>query len=345
MLPIFKSKKYQIHLYKYLPEHIREFLNSIHWGSKGTIYERPVTQITAQRLYKPHVFVIENTTHIIATVLANAYSFSINNENVIGYYFRYFASNPLFRGNTLVANNSIRVLSWLHAHMQPNDFLYAYLEKKNDQSSKLVQRLGYQQIGESTTIGFSRFFPKKSDRVQQAITDAQQEYIRTKISSFYQKHALVHSQGIHLDNSYYYIEVDQKIVAGLQVIEGQWKILQMEGRLGKFIVKYASRIPFINRLFSPEAFRFLGVEGILYEKGQEKILFELLEHILAIRKRHSALIWQDPKCPYYLGNYSCLGILHTFVKGTGSYILAKGSASCIEELSQKPKYISCFDFV
>lgn len=345
MLPIFESAKYHIHLYYYLPEHVREFLNSIHWGSKGTVYERPVTQTTAERLYKPHVFVIENENNLIATVLANAYLFDIKNETVNGYYFRYFASNPAFRGNPLVANNSIRVLSWLHTQMQPNDFLYAYLEKKNDQSSKLVRRLGYQKIGESTTIGFSRFFPKISKRVQQATTVAQKEHITTKLTSFYQNHSLVHSQGIHLDDAYYYIEIDKKIIAGIQIIEGQWKIKQMEGLLGKLIVRYAAHIPFINRLFSPNAFRFLGIEGILYEEGQEKILFELIEHTLAIKKHHSALIWQDPNCPYYLGKHTGLGLLHTFVKGTGSYILAKGSSSCIDELSQKPKYISCFDFV
>lgn len=345
MVTIYDSSTYLIRLYPYLPTHVRLFLNTINWGSKGTVYERPVTQKTAERLFKPYVFVIENADHILATVLANAYLFQVNNTQVNGYYFRYFASNPNYRGNPLVANNSIRVLSWLHANIQSNDFLYAYLEKKNDQSSKLVQRLGYKNIGESATIGFSRFSPKMSKRVQQATTDAQKEYILNNLSSFYQNHALVHTQGIHLDNSYYYIQENQTLIAGIQVIEGQWKIKQMEGFLGKLIVRYASYIPFIRRLFSPNAFRFLGIEGIMYQKGNEKALFELIEHALATKNYNTALLWQDPTCPNYLGNHTSLGLIHTFVKGTGSYILAKGNEECLEELRKKPKYISCFDFV
>ena len=342
---IFETSTYSLRLYKSLPENVRLFLNTIAWGNKGTIYERPVSQKTATQFHNPHVFVVENDKIILATVVANAYSFPIANEVVTGYYFRYFASNPVYRGNPLVAKNSLRVLDWLQKNTAQKDFFYAYLEKKNEQSSKLVKQLGYQKIGESATIGFSRFFPKKSKRVHQAISKQQKDQINQLLSLFYKNHALVHTQAIHLNDAYYYVEDNGKIVAGIQVLEGNWKIKQMEGLSGKLILAFAGYIPFVNRLFSPNPFKFLGVEGIFYEKGQEKALFELIEHVLAQRNYNAALIWQDPSCPYYIGNSTSLGLLNKFVSGTGSAILAKGTETGMEELRQKPKYISCFDFI
>lgn len=339
MALLYQNSVYRVNHHPQLNESVRLFLDQIQWGSRGTRYRRPVTPAAAQRLYRPWAFSIETSETILGSVVANQYTFS---DETDGYYFRYFASHPSIRGQMLLGLNARRVLTWIEGHQRPSDFSYAFLEKKNEASLKMVQHLGFKPYHTSLTLGFSRFSPRLDPRVRAVTLPTEQAQITELLRKYYQGHSFVHPHGWHYQGHYYILEEKGEVRAGVQVIPAQWEIRQMEGVLGKYLVRFGQYLPWVNRIFNPAHFKFLGLEGLYVQPGYEADLIVLMEHVLALFKTNAALFWQDPSSPYYLGNRRDLGVLHTFVNGTGSWLMAKNLPHAMQ---QQPAYISCFDFV
>lgn len=339
MTKLYENDAYQVFHFPYLPENARVFLNQIQWGNKGTRYRRPVTREGASRLHRPWAFVIQTQHEVVGTVLANQYTFL---PKMDGYYFRYFASHPQSRGQVFLGINARRVLKWLESRVSSHDFFYAYLEKKNEPSLRMVRHVGFQPYQTSLTLGFSRFFPKKDPRVYRVRNVDEQTEISVLLQNHYQDHAFVHPIGWHYQSQYFVIREKDTVIAGLQVIPARWEITQMEGKLGSFLVQYGQYLPWVNRILNPSSFQFLGFEGIYVAPGREQDLLQLMEHTLALYRVHAALFWQDPTSPYFLGDRTDLGLLNQLVKGTGSFLMAKNMP---EDWKTKPAYISCFDFV
>lgn len=336
---LYQNNEYLVRYHAHLVERVRQFLDQIHWGNRGTQYRRPVTLDAAQRLHRPWVFSIETPNEIIGTVVANQYTFTSESD---GFYFRYFASHPTIRGRAILGFNARRVMAWIETHHRPQDFSYAFLEKKNEASIKMVQHLGFRPYQTSLTNGFSRFFPKLDPRVRAVCDPVEQQAISQRLESYYENHSFVHDKGWHNQSNYFILEENGELVAGLQVIPARWEVVQMEGRMGQFLVRWGKFLPGIQRIFNPSDFQFLGLEGLYVKSGKEHCLIRLMEHVLAHFKTHAALFWQDPTSPHFLGNRRDLGILHTFVQGTGSWLMAKNLP---DNMKSKPAYISCFDFV
>ena len=108
--------------------------------------------------------------------------------------------------------------------------------------------------------------------------------------------------------------------------------------------------PLINRLFNPRKFEFLAIEGIYFKPGHENTLLSLFEGLLHQEKMYSALFWFGETCPYreaILSNGK-LGVLHSFVKNSGAYVMASYknmSAEDIEAVESHPQYASAFDYI
>jgi len=291
--------------------------------------------------------VLKQDREILATVLANLYPVTCDELKAEAFYFRYFASSPQHRGNVFVARTSTLVIDWMKKNSSGKTLFYAYLEKKNFQSSKLVASLGFEVIRSTSTYGFSRFFPKKDARVQKVLQAREKESVIDLLRDFYRHHSMVNFSSIHNNDNYFVIREHGEIVAGVQVVKSRWIVQQMEGWSGQLIMKAAPHIPFINRLFNPSDFNFVGFEGIYFKSGRKKDLMRLFEHILAEFQVNAGLFWQDVACPYNLKN-EALGLINKFVEGTGSSLMVHFNETGDQEkelIKSLPVYISCFDFV
>ncbi len=308
---------------------------------------RPVSEETASLLHQPHTFVLQEKEEILATVLANHYLITCRDSEVNGFYFRYFASSVRHRGNIFVARTSRMVLDWLKENTVSGTVFYAYLEKQNFHSSKLVASLGFEPAGHMATYGFSRFFPKSDLRVTRVTDASEKEMVTGLLKDFYRNHAMAHFESIHHYDRYYVLKEGAEIIAGVQVVKGEWKIKKMEGWSGRLILRFAGHIPLIKSLFNPDAFCFAGFEGIYFKPGRESDLMKLFEHVLSDLGLKSALFWQDPVCPYNLSGQP-LGLLNRFVSGTGSALMVSFNdtpSDIKEKISSSPVYVSCFDFI
>lgn len=290
---------------------------------------------------------LSQDTEILATVLANLYPVSCDTLQAEAFYFRYFASSPLHRGNLFVARTSTLVIDWIRNNFAGKTLLYAYLEKKNFQSSKLVASLGFEAVRNTFTYGFSRFFPKKDTRVQRITGNEEKEIVLNILRNFYRHHSMVNFSSIHNNDNYFVIREHGEIIAGVQAVRSKWIVQQMEGWSGRLIMKTAPYIPFVSRLFNPSDFNFTGFEGIYFKRGRENELMKLFEHVLAIFEVNSGLFWQDIRCPYNLKDQP-LGLINKFVEGTGSALMVHFNDTGDtekEHIRSLPVYISCFDFV
>jgi hypothetical protein len=224
---------------------------------------------------------------------------------------------------------------------------YAYLEKKNFQSSKLVTNLGFEPVRDTSTYGFSRFFPKQDPRVVRVTKEDHKKNVLDLLVNFYQDHCMVNFTSIHNHDNYFVVKENDEIIAGVQAVPSKWVVQKMEGWSGKFIMKVVPKIPLINQLFNPEDFNFVGFEGIYFKKGREADLILLFEHVLAVLNLKSGLFWQDVNCPYNLKDQR-LGLINKFVAGTGSSLMISFNKLSEEDqqlIRSRPAYISCFDFV
>lgn len=102
--------------------------------------------------------------------------------------------------------------------------------------------------------------------------------------------------------------------------------------------------------FNPIRFEFLAYEGIYLEKGREKVLHELFEHLLAQEDLGSALIWLDKRCLLFmdLQNYRKLGLINNFVKDSQVIIMAfyqNISDDEIQFVENLPVYAAAFDYI
>jgi len=224
---------------------------------------------------------------------------------------------------------------------------FASIEGRNRRSYNFVKGVGYEQIAEIRSLGFSRFFPRKLNAVEQVQTAAVREEVLQLLREKYKHHSLLHFSNLFKHDHAYVLRRDGKIKAFVQVHEALWVIKKIKGKQGEMIMKYAPHIPLINQLFNPNRFQFVAFEG-LYYRDSLKDLTRLMEAALAIHGVKSALFWFDAKDPMYreVTDNAKLGILHNFVKDNNAYVLASFrnfTAEDEERVRNAPAYISGFD--
>ncbi len=327
-----------------------EFLDSIAWGSDGAVYEHKNTPEHFKYITNPYLVFITEEEKIMGTAVFCNPQVTVAGKPYNYYYTRYFASSPVIRGRGVIKRLAIQVMSSIREGETKKTIFVGFVERGNKSSYKVSESAGYRTIGTIKTVGFSRFFPKKSAKIQQVKTEAEKQEVIALLMNQYQQHALVQFDYLFMHDNYYVIRENNEIVAGCQFHKAHWVINKMPGLMGKIILKVVPRIPLLNQLFNPKKFEFLAFEGLFFKPGKEKRLHELFEGLLAQEKLKSALFWLDEKCPWYkaLTQYGRSGLINKFVKESDVYIMASYQNMTVEEIyatENSPLYASGFDYI
>lgn len=333
-----------------IPIEAIEFLDSISWGSDGAVYEHKNTPEHFKHITNPYLVSITEEGKILGTAVFCNPQVTVAGKPFNYYYTRYFASSPAIRGRGVIKKLAAQVMSSIRDGEKLKTIFVGFIERGNKSSYKVTESAGYHTIGTIKTVGFSRFFPKKSKKIQQVITEPEKQEVIALLKKFYRQHALVQFDYLFMHNNYYVIKENNEIVAGCQFHKAHWVVNKMSGFTGKIILNVVPLIPLINKLFNPKKFEFLAFEGLYFKPGKENRLHELFEGLLAQEKLKSAMFWLDEKCPYYkaLINYGKLGLINKFVKGSEVYIMASYQNMTAEEIyatENNPLYASAFDYI
>ncbi len=225
---------------------------------------------------------------------------------------------------------------------------YAFVELENERSMEMTQAMGFEPVGKFSTILFSRFHPRLKDHVE-VLRPEDFEEVRAQTHKFYRDHALFSDKNIFREGTYYVYRDGGEIVAGLKVNACHWKVVEMSGLSGKLILSILPRIPFLNRIFNPKAFKFGAYEGLWHLPGYESRLFDLMESALAALKLNTGMTWLDRKSPLdpvIRGGH--LGILQHLNSDVPADVIArfiKVPEEIQEDIRSKPLYISAFDSI
>jgi RimJ/RimL family protein N-acetyltransferase len=265
------------------------------------------------------------------------------------YYVRYFAASKEIRGKGLMKKYASKVMELIRKGETEKTIFYACIERGTKASYHIVENAGYRYTGKIKTHGFSRFFPRSDESLEQVLSEVERENVITLLRKQYEEYSLVQFNYIFLHDKYFVLRENGEIVVGCQAHRIHWVVNNMAGIAGKLIRNLAPYIPFVNRIFNPKRFEFLAFEGIYCKTGYEGKLMKLFEAVIAREHLHSGLFWLGVNCPLRarLGEHNKLGLLHRFVKRSDAYIMASYnqlSDAEIDDFISRPMYASAYDF-
>ena len=341
---------FKIWLKKGIPKHIVDFLETARYGTDGAVYEHLMVADRIQHMHDPHLAYATFDEDLVACILLNRVTSRQQGERVDSYYIRYFNAHPKYKGQGITKKLSILFIEELRKHLPGKVLFYAAMEDGNGRSINIVERVGFKKLAPFKTLGFSRFFPKKSNRISRVVHREEEEQVIHHLESFYQNYSLVHFHNIFQKGQYYIIKNQGEILAGVQMHKTIWRVASMPGLSGKFLIYAVPHIPVLNKMIHPQHFEFITFEGIYYQTGKEGVLLELMEGLLAQEQLKTAILWLAESHPLhpFLIQKGQLGLIHQFVKDANAYLAVDDQYLTPEQQSKLKAgipYISTFDFI
>lgn len=347
---LLQENEYSIWRYNGIPEDVLSIFAQTNWGSAGAVYERKNSNELIRLLKQPTLLTVQQGEEIQGTAV-----FCQTTPTVLGkpfrcFIIRYFAATPAIQGKKVIKYYAVKVMELVRDAEQEKTIYVGCIEKGNARSYRVVENAGYKTLGLLCVNAFSRFFPKAQSDISRVQTESEKTEVMNLLHQHYKKHVLVHFDYIFLRDNYFVIRERGEIVAGCQFHRVHWAINSMPGLMGKVIMNVLPNIPLINKLFNPKRFEFLAFEGIYFKPGHEKTLLRLFEGLLHQEKMNSALFWMAEDCPYRktILDHGNSGLLHSFVKDSGVYIMTSYrnmNDDEIELLKSGPLYASAFDYI
>lgn len=229
----------------------------------------------------------------------------------------------------------------------PQSLVYAYVERENLRSWNFTELVGFETIGKVSTAVFTRYNPKIHPGVS-PISETEKETQLERLREFYKDYVLYTEQNLFYGGNYLVWRENGEILAGCQANPEVWQLVHYPGGMNKFMMKYASRLPFVRKMFVPGYQKFVAVEGIWYREGCEKHLFHLFESACAMHGLHTAVIWLDESSPLHttIRTGGKLGIIDRLLQQAVVDIRVKFNHFRKEEKKayfNRPAYVSCFD--
>jgi RimJ/RimL family protein N-acetyltransferase len=347
---IAEQDTYQIWVESGIPPFIVNFLKTVRLGTDGAVYRHYDTEDRIAHLTRPYVAYATEGDKFVACMVMSRIETRQGEQSLDSYYIRYFSAHPDYRGKGITKEMSLLFIDAFAKTLPRGALLYAVLERGNHRSVKIVNKVGFEHRKPVQTFGFSRFFPKGSKRIERITTSTEQAEVQELLKDFYANYAICHFQNIFQKDRYYVIREQGEIIAGIQVHQTVWKVESMPGVSGKILLQVLPRLPIINKMFNPQQFEFITFEGIYYKPGQEAVLYELIEGLLAQEKLKTAIFWLAEGAPLaeMFLEQGKLGLMHQFVKDAGTFLAyntTKLSDAQQEALLRYPPYISSFDFI
>jgi len=229
---------------------------------------------------------------------------------------------------------------------QPS-IIFAIIDKTNLRSMNFSAQMGLDTIGTLAAFSFSRLKPRRSGRIER-VEEEQREDILKQIREYYRDYTLFYADSIFKNNDYYIIREEGRMVAGLQIYQVTWQIVDFGGRLTNMLAGLFSRIPRLKNRIKKDEISFLAFDAIYCEPGREKVLYELMEGVLERRNHTIGMMMMDVESDLYaiFRNRKKLGVLHK-VLGTSFADIRVRFIQIPEEVKHtflnQPTYIPTYD--
>jgi len=189
--------------------------------------------------------------------------------------------------------------------------IFATIDRTNLRSMNFSAQMGLETVGSFAALTFSRLRPKKSERVE-PVEQAQQASILNQIQEFYKDYTLFYSDAIFKNDDYYVIREEGRMVAGVQIYQVTWRIVDFGDRLTNWAAEVLGWIPGLRKRLNKKEISFLAFDALYFEQGREKELYELLEGVLKQSANYFGMMMMDLESELYelFKAHKKLGILH-----------------------------------
>ena len=336
-----------------------ELLENSTWGTpdKSMRYTHCDVSERIKNIEKPHFIQLQKGNNLIGLGCFCEYPVSIARQNTRSFYIRYFNFKESYQIEQVsslrrskkqsgIKNELFELLSHEGLSEGQKTVFYAYVDPDNERSLSLCNFFGFRPIRTFTTCLFSRMKPKKSRNVAK-YSLAEEETIKGLLQSKYVKYNMFSFRNLFYDGNYFvYKDENGEIIAGVHAHPVHWRIKDMPGTSGKFILNVIPKLPILNKLFSPD-YKFVALEGLFVKQGREDALEVLLESILSEFQLTSALLWTDiGSTEYETFKKLPKGIMNAFYSENHVQVIAKTIGFSQKEersLDTQPSYISSFD--
>jgi GNAT superfamily N-acetyltransferase len=226
--------------------------------------------------------------------------------------------------------------------------LYGYIEAGNTRSLALNQRLGYQPIGLSHTVMFSRLRPQDDARVGRLAATERQGLIQL-LNEQYADHGLLDFEQSVQGEAYFVLRQGGEIIAGVQAEQLHRTIQRLPGASGRMMLAVLPRLPILRRLFAAKDCHLLRLGNVYARMGQEAALFTLIEALLAREHLHAGVAFVDKRSSVHrrIAAAGKFGLLNA-VLGATLHVIADFNAvpeEEIAELRRRPLCISPIDVI
>jgi len=193
---------------------------------------------------------------------------------------------------------------------QPS-IIFAIIDKTNLRSMNFSAQMGLETVGSMAGFSFSRLRPRRSKRIER-VEENERELVLNQIKEYYKDYTLFYSDSIFKNNSYFIIKEDGRMVAGLQIYQVTWKIVDFGNQLANRAAGLLAWFPQLRKRLNKDEISFLAFDAIYYEPGNEKVLYELMEGVLEHTDHNIALMMMDLESDLYgiFRNHKKLGMLH-----------------------------------
>lgn len=320
-------------------------LESTVYGSDGPLYRHLNVRSKINRIQNPHYFTARRENECVGSVCVSERSSSWKGKPVKTFYIRYLSvkQDREFKGLGRYLLDA--AMEYFSNTISEPYLTYALIEAEHKLSLNLSLKYGNTKAASYEVLSFSRFRPRETGKVRR-ISSEEKKTILPLLEDLYKNHALVNFHNTQTNGNYFVLEIEGQIVAGVQVNTAKWKIEELPGLSGRFIMNIVPYIPYLKRLFNPKNFQFCTFEGIYLRPGYKQYIPILFESVLASERTYSALLFGDPSCPVFRSVKLAgkLGFLSKVQKPISSDIMLFASDELQNIMSVKcPFYLSAVD--
>ena len=325
-----------------------ELLNNTTLGTNGAKYRHLDTASRILEADNPLFLSLERTDKVMGNI-----TFCQRDKF---WYIRYFAFHSFAQAgnkkkNTDKGNSFLKrelnqffdeVFEGKHSD-EPVESMYAYIDPRNDRSKWMSENFGFKVIGQLATQSFSRFYPKRSPRVE---ISKDWDALKEIVDYQYGQHNYFFTSHSQKGPFYVLKDAQGEILACTKVTKVNWEIVRLPGKLGRILVKIIPFIPFLNKLIKPKNHIFLVPEIVFSKDNNPILLEELFSSILAQEKCNLMLWWIDEKDPLYISIKEKInwGFFNKLI-GVNPVDVVERRNSTSKAISKGPVFVTAFDMV
>lgn len=318
------------------------------YGTKGPRYQHTGQEIKVGDLRNPLFFRLIRGSQTIGFYCLAGREVDTPVGRMKGFYGRYLAVDEEEKGKGYGRLLKAEAAKYVERHSSPPLVLFSYIEEANTRSVRISKTEGFHSVATLETTLFSRLSPKLDGRFGH-LDASEHESMLKRLESFYERHTLKTFENINYRGNYFVFREGGEVIAGVQANPVTWRFVSMPGIGGWAMMRLFPLVPGLKKLFNPECYQFLALEGLFLKPGREEALFPLLESALAHFNVSSALFQLDTKdnLLHLLQSSGALGFMNQFKKSITTHVMAKFLSAEGEQrfqLADRPVYISSFDF-